>query len=53
VMAVREKQKLVRLTAIGVCFEVLVSTNIQCDVYVISLTSRSLYVKAGDPILDF
>jgi hypothetical protein len=53
VMTVREKQKLVRLISIGVRFEVLVSANIQCDVYVISLSSSSLYVKPANPILDF
>jgi hypothetical protein len=52
VMTVREKQKLVRLVSIRVRFEVLVGANIQCDVYVISPISRSLYVKRGNPILD-
>ena len=52
VMAGREKQKFVRLLSIGVRFEVLVGANIQCDVYVIALISRFLYVKPADPILD-
>jgi len=52
VMTVREKQKFVRLVSIGVRFEVLVGANIHCDDYVISLISRSLYVKCAGPILD-
>jgi hypothetical protein len=52
VMTGREKQKFVRLLSIGVRFEILVGANIQCDVYVIALISRSLYVKPADPILD-
>ena len=49
---VREKQKLVRLVSIRDRFEVLVGANIHCDDYVVSLTSRSLYVKRAGPILD-
>jgi hypothetical protein len=52
VMTVREKQKLVRLVSIGLRFEIPVGANIHCYDYVISLTSRSLYVKRADPILD-
>ena len=52
VMTGWEKQKFVRLVSIGVRFEVLVGANIHCDDYVISLISRSLYVKCAGPILD-
>ena len=48
----REKQKLVRLFSIRDRFEVLVGADIHCDDYVVSLTSRSLYVKRAGPILD-
>jgi len=48
----REKQKLVRLISIRDRFEVPVGASIHCDDYVISLISRSLYVKPADPILD-
>ena len=52
VMTGREKQKFVRLVSIGVRFEVLVGVKIHSDDYVISLISRSLYVKCAGPILD-
>jgi len=52
VMTGREKKKFVRLVSIGVRFEILVGSNIHCDDYVISLISRSLYVKRAGPILD-
>jgi hypothetical protein len=48
----REKQKLVRMVSIRDRFEVLVGVNIHCDDYVVSLTSRSLYIKRAGPILD-
>jgi hypothetical protein len=48
----REKQKLVRLVSIRDRFEVLVGVNIHCDDYVVSLTSRSLYVKRAGPVFD-
>jgi hypothetical protein len=52
VMTVREKQKFVRLVSIRVCFEVLVGANVHCDDYVVSLTSRFLYVKCAGPVLN-
>ena len=48
----REKQKFVRLVSIRDRFEVLVGVYIHCDDYVVSLTSKSLYVKRASPILD-
>jgi hypothetical protein len=48
----REKQKLVRLISIRNRFEVPVAANVHCDNYVISLISRSLYIKPAVPILD-
>ena len=48
----REKQKLVRLISIRDCFEEPVGASIDCDDYVISLISRSLYIKPAVPILD-
>jgi len=47
----RKKRKLVRLVSVH-RFEVPVRVNIHCDDYIISLTSRSLYVKRAYSILD-
>jgi len=52
VMTGREKQKFLRLVPIRFRFEVLVGANVDCDDHVISLISRSLYVKCASPILD-
>ena len=51
VRTVWEKEELVRLISIRNGFEVPVGANIHCDDYVISLVSRSLYVKRADSIL--
>jgi len=48
----REKQKLVRLISIRDRLEVPVAATVHCDNYVISLISRSLYIKPAVPILD-
>jgi hypothetical protein len=48
----REKQKFVRLVSIRDRFEVFVGAYIHCDDYVVSLTSKPLYVKRAGPILD-
>jgi len=48
----REKQKFLRLVSIRLRFEVLVGANVDCDDHVISLISRSLYVKCAGPIFD-
>jgi hypothetical protein len=52
VMTVRKKQKFVRLVSIRVRCEVFVGANIHCDDYVVSLISRSLYVKPADSIFN-
>lgn len=51
-MTVRKKQKFVRLVFVRVRFEVFVGVNIHCDDYVVSLISRSLYVKPTDSIFN-
>jgi len=48
----REIQKLVGLISICDRSEVPMGANIHCDDYVISLISRSLYVKPAVPILE-